>query len=323
MAQDKQRPYAELPASPTGRVPQWVRDQAAGKPIDAVPFRAPPSTFAGNQKRRRPRAVLTVSLVVAVVAVLAFANGKRTGSSGSGSLALPRVSSQRQANNGPIRGHEEQSHRLLAASPVPFHGEGASVRFSTHQADQATPVTWSPCRPIHYVIRPDNSPSGGAALINSAIEVVSAATGLAFVNDGATNEAPTEDRQAYQPDRYGRRWAPVLITWATPQEVPDFGVDITGEAGPAGLNTPSGDKTYVSGTVALDARKLTSFISGGRAGLATAVVLHELGHLVGLAHVTEATQVMFPRSSNAVVAYGQGDLAGLAELGRGACQPDV
>jgi len=172
-------------------------------------------------------------------------------------------------------------------------------------------------------MRPDNAPSGGAALVRSAIQLVSAATSLSFVDDGATNEAPSEDRQAYQPSRYGQRWAPVLVTWATAQEVPDFGVDIAGEAGASRVSTPSGDTTYITGAVALDATKLTSLVNTGRAGLATSVVLHELGHLMGLAHVPDASQIMFPRSSDAIAAYGQGDLVGLGELGRGPCQPDI
>lgn len=238
------------------------------------------------------------------------------------SPTIPGLSSVRQAT-APSPGHEEQNHRLLPASPVRFGGEGSSVRFLRHQGDSAKPVTWSPCRPIHYVMRPDNAPSGGAALVRSAIQLVSAATSLSFVDDGATNEAPSEDRQAYQPSRYGQRWAPVLVTWATAQEVPDFGVDIAGEAGASRVSTPSGDTTYITGAVALDATKLTSLVNTGRAGLATSVVLHELGHLMGLAHVPDASQIMFPRSSDAIAAYGQGDLVGLGELGRGPCQPDI
>ena len=34
---------------------------------------------------------------------------------------------------------------------------------------------------------------------------------------------PSYDRQAYQPDRYGERWAPVLIGWV-PGESTDIGL---------------------------------------------------------------------------------------------------
>ena len=93
------------------------------------------------------------------------------------------------------------------------------------------PVTWSPCRPIHFVIRLTFQPPGGGDAVARSVAAVSAATGLVFVDDGATTEAPSPQREAFQPDLYGDRWAPVLFAWATADEVPDFGVDVAGEAG--------------------------------------------------------------------------------------------
>ena len=82
-----------------------------------------------------------------------------------------------------------------------------------------------------------------------AIAAVSAATGLQFVRDANTDEAPDRDRDAYQPDRYGDRWAPVLVAWAPVDEVPDFGVDVAGEAMTQRVTTPSGDEAFVTGAV--------------------------------------------------------------------------
>lgn len=311
-----------MPTSPSGRVPQWVKDQAEGRPVDVVPFRAAPSTTTSAGRRKRSRTFLKIAVGATVVTGLVLATG---GLKSPGGPGLPGTSPIIAAGsaNAPKPGNEEASHRLLPASPVPFGGEGRSVHFLGHQRASAKPVSWSPCRPIHYVVRPDNAPAGGAELIDASVRLVSAATGLSFVNDGPTREGPTADREYYQPQRYGKRWAPVLITWATADEVPDFGIDIVGEAEAAGALTPSGDKTYVTGTLALDASRLTQMIQRGQARTATAVVLHELGHLVGLAHVNDPTQVMYPRAAVAVTTYGQGDLAGLAELGRGACQKDI
>ena len=57
--------------------------------------------------------------------------------------------------------------------------------------------------------------------------------------------------------------------------------------------------------------------------MARAIVLHELGHLVGLAHVANPTQLMLPEASPGVVDFAAGDLTGLAQLGAGACVPEV
>ncbi|WP_269320367.1 matrixin family metalloprotease [Nocardioides sp. URHA0032] len=49
-----------------------------------------------------------------------------------------------------------------------------------------------------------------------------------------------------------------------------------------------------------------------------AVVMHELGHVLGLGHVEDPAQLMY--SSNAgQLTYGAGDLNELAKLGSGSC----
>jgi len=221
-----------------------------------------------------------------------------------------------------------------------MQGDGGPHTFLLLQADGTTPVAYDPCRPIHYVTRP-GGPPGGDALIREAVAAVSTATGLRFVDDGATDEAPSDDRAPYQPERYGERWAPVLFTWSDPVESPLLGrVDpaapqadpaayagsaaVAFEVVPAGSapRPPSGDadKVFVTGAVTLDAADLTTILEGpGGATLATAVIQHELGHLVGLGHVEDQTQLMNPTIVPAVTGFAGGDLEGLSTLGRGAC----
>jgi len=105
-------------------------------------------------------------------------------------------------------------------TPPGVSSSGTGYRFAVTQLD-GTPVAYDPGRPVHFVTARLGLPRGGAELVTAAIAEVSRATGLKFVDDGTTSEAPSRDRAMYQPDRYGQRWAPVLIAWHTPIDNPD------------------------------------------------------------------------------------------------------
>ena len=186
-----------------------------------------------------------------------------------------------------------------------------------------SPVTWDPCRPIHYVIRPDGAPEGGDALVHWALGQISAATGLSFVDDGATNEAPSSERARFQPQRYGDRWAPVLVAWSDPVEWPQLKDGVLGRAGPVPFGlVDRDDERFVSGIAVFNGPELDLQLRTGQDNKARAVLLHELGHLVGLAHVTDPYQVMYPSNAYPLPSYRSGDRRGLALLGAGPCFTD-
>ncbi|WP_138758550.1 matrixin family metalloprotease [Modestobacter altitudinis] len=221
----------------------------------------------------------------------------------------------------PRPGLEESATPL--GTPLAAPDGGGPHEFNQVQDDGVTPVAYDPCRPIHYVVRPDHEPAGGRALVHAAIAEVSAITGLQFVYDGDTTESPSNDRSSHQPDRYGDRWAPVLISWATGAEVPDFAGGIIGLAGSRAFSTSTGAGVYVTGAVELDADWFSAALADtGERGVARGVVLHELGHLVGLAHVDDRSQVMSETGAE-VPDFADGDLAGLTQLGAGECAPDL
>jgi predicted Zn-dependent protease len=58
------------------------------------------------------------------------------------------------------------------------------------------------------------------------------------------------------------------------------------------------------------------FNAGGSVGT---LLLHELGHAVGLRHVSDDSQVMYPViGKTSPAGYAAGDRTGLAKVGRGA-----
>ena len=202
--------------------------------------------------------------------------------------------------------------RPLGAPLTPPAGTGGYA-FLAPGADVA-PVLFDPCRPVHWVQAPGPVPPDGDEVVRRAFDELSQRTGLRFVADGPTDELPAEQRPLVQPARYGERWAPVLVAWSTAAASPRLAGRVAGYAGPDVAD--DGGPLLVSGSVVLDADDL-AYAGGGVRAYAYYAVLHELGHLVGLAHVSEPSQLMYPESH--IASFAAGDLRGLAAAGSGPC----
>ena len=212
--------------------------------------------------------------------------------------------------------------RLATAPPAPVGG--GSHAFVAFQANGVTPIAYDPCRPVHYVIRPDNMPAGGEEMVHAAAGRITQATGLQFVYDGATDEPVTEHREPYQPDRYGDRWAPVLVAWQTDTENAELAGGVVGLGGSTSMSFGVVSTSFfVSGIVVLDGGQFPDVVARSGPEVAQAIVVHEFGHLVGLDHVADESQLMNPETVPGITDFAAGDLEGLARLGRGSCAPHL
>jgi hypothetical protein len=196
-------------------------------------------------------------------------------------------------------------------SPYAFLSEATAER----------PLRYDPCTPIRFVVNPEGAPEGAIDEVREAFARLGEAAGLVFVDGGFTAERHlrigADERDTYQPARYGvGRWAPILISWASAREEPVLAGDVLGYGGSTSYWNQVSDRAYVSGEVVFD-RELSLVGPGFGAGLTRGnLVLHELAHLVGLDHVEQRSELLYPTiSTQSPDGYGPGDRAGLARLG--------
>jgi hypothetical protein len=281
-------------------------------------------------KQHRLGALVTLlifALAVTGVVLLARRSGSHAATATSPALAGSNDGSGTASNaltpataDSPSSGVGEHLSRLLPAATAPAGKAGYTL---IKNRSGATP-RYDPCRAIHYVIREQNTPPGGDERIRQAVAAVSKATGLSFIEDATTTETPSLKRAAYLPDRYGDRWAPVMIAWTNPSEIAALSGSVAGYSGSTSYSAkPTDGWAYVSGSVFLDTPQLTALQAEPNGGVVEKVIIeHELGHLVGLGHVNDPTQIMNP-TVEGLTEYRAGDLRGLAYEGRGSCHPEL
>lgn len=196
----------------------------------------------------------------------------------------------------------------LDAAPVVPDGPG-SYKFLQTQPHSDEPVGYDPCRAIEVEVNPEGAPEGYDELVDTAIARTSAATGLRFERIGLTDRRPPKLATA--------RRQPVLVAWATSDEVPELAGDVAGIGGSTAVERGFRDRSYVTGQVVLDADVFDD-LGGDAYPAAQAIVDHEFGHLVGLDHVDDPGELMYSDNIG-VTTYGPGDLKGLARLGSLPC----
>ncbi|ACL41910.1 hypothetical protein Achl_3959 (plasmid) [Pseudarthrobacter chlorophenolicus A6] len=284
------------------------QDSAAYRP--PVPRDGPAIATARPPRKRARWITAGIALTLAAAAGAAYVV--------TGPHSFASLGAQQEA----YRHHWPTPHRGGTERLAPAVTAAPDNGYTATRTEGGVPVGYDPCDAIHYVIREENAPAGGDKMIEDAVAKTARATGLVFIYDGTTEEPPSADREKYQPGRYGDRWAPVLISWTTPDEMPSFIGDAAGFGGSSPVQSGQAPWVYVTGQVQMDGPAAGKLIDQGSSAEVEAILLHEMGHVVGLGHAEDKNNLMYRSTDGTVADFGPGDLAGLAKLGNGPCVPE-
>ncbi len=205
---------------------------------------------------------------------------------------------------------------------VPFllvrTGSGApQPEFKFLNTADGKPVTYSSCGQIRVEVYPVGGPPNAEELVREAIGVLRGATGLDIVLTGAFGGHATnwnfKTSNALRPDD------PVSVSWQDSSAIARLKGDVAGLGGSAVFTEPANGRQFLgAGAIALSRDDYAVWSKSGDHADEMAVLLHEFGHVFGLAHVSSRRELMYP-STTGLAAYGPGDLEGLREAGNGPC----
>jgi hypothetical protein len=166
------------------------------------------------------------------------------------------------------------------------------------------PLRWDACGPISWTLRRAGAPADAEVTVTEAFRQLGAATGLTFVPGGPGEGLPPG------PDLPPRT---IAVAFARADEVPDLAGDVAGVGGPISSEGDDGEPVVDGGFAIVDVGDdlRAGFDGGGSIG---AVLLHELGHAVGLAHAPDPDRLMYESTSPGLdAAFQPGDLQVLAQ----------
>jgi hypothetical protein len=208
----------------------------------------------------------------------------------------------------------------------------ASTTFSLTFATTTTGsvvVRWAPCikgsagpQVIDYRVHTAGRP-GRVDLVKQAIRRLHDATGLSFHYAGRTSYIPQSERLVQRLNAAAmerRTGVPLVVAWARKGNVDGGSTLLTGdEAGVGSIIWRYSSRSQLRlSDAAVVIRRGKSGLGGGfgAGGTVGTLLLHELGHAVGLQHVQDKSQVMYPViGSWSPGGYASGDRGGLTKVG--------
>lgn len=185
-----------------------------------------------------------------------------------------------------------------------------------HSWTSSTYMRWNPCQKIGFRVNLNQAPAGALKDVKGALARISQATGLKFAYRGRTSGIPQSGANSWYPAD-----TQIVVAWVRKSQTSMFSSYPTAAAVGGAISSggyQEGDGTTVSkilrGAVVID--KTMRFKGGFGTGYTRGdILLHELGHTMGLGHVGATKQIMFGRMTRGAARLNKGDLGGLEKRG--------
>ncbi|GAA0475987.1 hypothetical protein Ade02nite_42270 [Paractinoplanes deccanensis] len=207
-------------------------------------------------------------------------------------------------------------------------GNAKAYKLMSQTGGRGAVARWNPCAgPIDYRVNLARSPKSSLPEVKQAVANVAKATGLTFRYAGTTSAVPAANKGFSGTYPAGTE---IVIAWAAPGVQSSMLPRTTTTAGMGGYlarsaYTASGAPAWSmsQGRVVLNAAiaaRMARGFGAGRGGTTGQLLMHEIGHAVGLDHPTIADkyEIMYPVLTTKKATWGAGDLTGLRLVGRSA-----
>lgn len=178
-----------------------------------------------------------------------------------------------------------------------------------------TPPRWDKCKPIYYQINTKGIPKKMRRTIIKSVEHLGAATRLTFIRDGSTRITPFVQSNWWQSAASERKnvW---IIAMTNSRRISAISPGAVGLGGSVWRTNRGTAEVFVGGVTLSKGSDLAyGFKPEPGQSKWSRLLLHELGHVMGLGHVSHKSEVMFTTLLPGMPGrYGPGDRRGFKAL---------